>query len=192
MPSTTTAADRDDEQPSVQSFLGAVDFQQNRLHPLANLGKLEYIELDQAGGGQASSTRGWSDDLTYGTGIVYISALGTGGIWGLREGLAQAAKGSTTSAKLRVNYVLNAVTRRGPMLGNSAAVVVMTYHCTNALVSAMVNRPRDLWTGMTAGALAAAIFRSSAGLRAAGMAGVMGAGVAAAWSFAQRRLGSFY
>lgn len=60
------------EGPRVESFLGAIDFQKKQLSPLS--GGLEYIQLDpnfnpsnSTGGG-----RGWTDDLTYGTGIVYL------------------------------------------------------------------------------------------------------------------------
>lgn len=52
----------------------------SRLHPLAGLGKaLDYLSLEDAqlanlpGGKTAFPSRGWSDDLTYGTGTVYVS-----------------------------------------------------------------------------------------------------------------------
>lgn len=43
-----------------------------------------------------------------------------GGTWGLWEGLRRP-EGST--AKLRLNSVLNGCTRRGPFLGNTGAVL---------------------------------------------------------------------
>lgn len=51
-----------------------------RLHPLAQLGdKLDYLLLDDdkttdlPGAGTAIPSRGWSDDLCYGTGTMYLS-----------------------------------------------------------------------------------------------------------------------
>jgi hypothetical protein len=51
-----------------------------RLHPLAELGdKLDYLLLDDdktseiPGADTAIPSRGWSDDLCYGTGTMYLS-----------------------------------------------------------------------------------------------------------------------
>jgi import inner membrane translocase subunit TIM23 len=51
-----------------------------KLHPLADLGdKLDYLLLDDdktselPGSGTAIPSRGWSDDLCYGTGTMYLS-----------------------------------------------------------------------------------------------------------------------
>ena len=59
-------------------LLGAYD--PAKLHPLAELGdKLDYLLLeddktsDLPGAGGALPSRGWSDDLCYGTGTMYLS-----------------------------------------------------------------------------------------------------------------------
>jgi import inner membrane translocase subunit TIM23 len=59
-------------------FMGAYD--PAKLHPLANIGdKLDYLLLDDdktnelPGAGTAIPSRGWSDDLCYGTGTMYLS-----------------------------------------------------------------------------------------------------------------------
>ena len=59
-------------------LLGAYD--PAKLHPLADLGdKLDYLLLeddkttDLPGAGTAIPSRGWSDDLCYGTGTMYLS-----------------------------------------------------------------------------------------------------------------------
>lgn len=68
---------------TVSSFLNTA-YDPARLHPLAGLGGtggLDYISLeDDAGslpgahrGGGILPSRGWSDDLTYGTGLTYIT-----------------------------------------------------------------------------------------------------------------------
>jgi mitochondrial import inner membrane translocase subunit TIM23 len=63
------------EAPSVDSILKPTD--PARLHPLANLDKedLEYIILEdeQIKSAGALPSRGWSDDLCYGTGATYLS-----------------------------------------------------------------------------------------------------------------------
>lgn len=59
-------------------LMGAYD--PTKLHPLADLGdKLDYLLLDDdktnelPGAGTAIPSRGWSDDLCYGTGTMYLS-----------------------------------------------------------------------------------------------------------------------
>lgn len=53
-----------------------------RLHPMAGLkDQLEYLQLDDdkltdlPGGSSALPSRGWSDDLCYGTGTTYLSGM---------------------------------------------------------------------------------------------------------------------
>lgn len=155
-----------------------------RLHPLAELGdKLDYLLLDDdktselPGAGTAIPSRGWSDDLCYGTGTMYLSGkygslsnycicdffgfirdlvgslkpshtlsrhlersifsllivlfchmltlglqgLALGGAWGVREGARRPL--AVSNSRLRINSVLNSVTRRGTFIGNSAGVL---------------------------------------------------------------------
>lgn len=73
---------RDD--PSVDTPVTASDllsgaYDPTRLHPLAQLGdQLDYLVLDDdklsdlPGSGTAIPSRGWSDDLCYGTGTMYL------------------------------------------------------------------------------------------------------------------------
>lgn len=49
------------------------------------------------------------------------SGLALGGAWGLREGSSR--KLAVASARLRLNSILNSVTRRGSFMGNSAGVL---------------------------------------------------------------------
>ena len=123
---------------------------------------LEYLLLeddqvnDLPGSGTAIPSRGWSDDLCYGTGSLYLTGpyifplfhvihshltyhqsycsdfshahfsspgLGVGGIWGLREGFGRPL--AVSNGRLRINSVLNSVTRRGTFIGNSAGVLGM-------------------------------------------------------------------
>ncbi|CCO28414.1 Mitochondrial import inner membrane translocase subunit tim23 [Rhizoctonia solani AG-1 IB] len=61
-------------------LLNATSFDPSRLHPMAGISdKLDYLALDDEktnalpGAGTALPSRGWSDDLCYGTGTTYLS-----------------------------------------------------------------------------------------------------------------------
>jgi import inner membrane translocase subunit TIM23 len=63
-------------------LLNATSFDPSKLHPMAGLGdKLDYLALDDEktnalpGAGTALPSRGWSDDLCYGTGTTYLSGV---------------------------------------------------------------------------------------------------------------------
>merc|ERR1711877_98543 len=61
-------------------------FDPSSLHPLAGLNQdtLDYLTLDDTalsdlpGSRSALPSRGWSDDLCYGTGVTYLAALSIG------------------------------------------------------------------------------------------------------------------
>jgi import inner membrane translocase subunit TIM23 len=126
--------------PEVQQVSDFLTPDISQLHPLAGLSRddLEYLSLDDSvindlpGARSALPSRGWSDDLCYGTGCTYLTALTIGGAWGLAEGLRKTP--SSAPPKIRLNGVLNAVTRRGPFLGNSAGVVAMVYNGINSYI----------------------------------------------------------
>ena len=91
------------EAPDIDDLL--VPHDPARLHPLANLDKdtLDYIILEdeQIKSAGALPSRGWTDDLCYGTGAVYLTGLGMGGAYGLAEGLRKTT--DSTSSRLRLN-----------------------------------------------------------------------------------------
>ena len=73
----------------VSSFLRPITSDPSNLHPLAGLDQdLTYLDLDESalsslpGAHSALPSRGWSDDLCYGTGATYLIALTLGGAWG--------------------------------------------------------------------------------------------------------------
>ena len=164
--------------PTANDLLAAYD--PARLHPLAGLGdKLDYLLLDDdkkselPGADTAIPSRGWSDDLCYGTGTMYLGGalvdlfqttqfaiassrfglrllpallssylssfcpiisllivfclshvhpgLASGAVWGLREGARRPL--AVSNSRLRINSILNSVTRRGTFIGNSAGVM---------------------------------------------------------------------
>ncbi|KAI9731268.1 MAG: Mitochondrial import inner membrane translocase subunit tim23 [Claussenomyces sp. TS43310] len=181
------------EGQDVNSFLTGPAFSDvSQLHPLAGLNQqtLDYISLEESalsdlpGSQSALPSRGWSDDLCYGTGVTYLSALTLGGAWGLQEGLRRSA---TQPPKLRLNSVLNAVTRRGPFLGNSAGVIAMVYNGFNSFIG-YTRGKHDSANSIAAGALSGMLFKSTRGIRPMMISGGIVASVAGAWAVTRRAL----
>jgi mitochondrial import inner membrane translocase subunit TIM23 len=175
------------EAQGVDQFLkGSAFSDPSQLHPLAGLNKdsLEYLTLEDAalsdlpGSQSVIPSRGFSDDLCYGTGITYLTALTIGGAWGLQEGLRRSAN---QPPKLRLNSVLNAVTRRGPFLGNSAGVVAITYNLLNSGVG-YVRGKHDAANTILAGGLSGMVFKSTRGLRPMLVSGGVVASIAGVWA----------
>ena len=170
---------------SFMSTPGAFD--PSALHPLAGLNQdtLDYLTLDDStlsdlpGSRSVLPSRGWSDDLCYGTGVTYLSALTLGGAWGLAEGLNRLP--STAPPKLRLNSALNAITRRGPFLGNSAGVVAMMYSGINSTIGHFRGK-HDSFNSIAAGGISGMVFKSTRGLRPMLISGGIVASVAGSWA----------
>lgn len=167
-------------------------FDAAKLHPLAGLDKgIEYLDLEDEklntveGANGLIPSRNWSDDLCYGTGAVYLVGLGLGGAFGFQEGVRNIPKNA--SFKLQLNTVLNHITKRGPYLGNSAGVLAMTYNMIDALLDA-VREVHDDFNSIAAGAIAGALFRSSAGTKPMAYSTALMAGAAGAWCGFKRLL----
>jgi mitochondrial import inner membrane translocase subunit TIM23 len=172
----------------VSSFLGSASLPDaSQLHPLAGLNQqtLDYLSLDEStlsdlpGSRSALPSRGWSDDLCYGTGVTYLTALSMGGTWGLVEGLNRAP--ASAPPKLRLNSVLNSMTRRGPFLGNSAGVVAMVYNGVNSTIGYYRGK-HDSANSVMAGALSGMLFKSTRGVRPMMISGGIVAGLAGGWA----------
>ena len=172
----------------VSSFLsGPNTFDPSQLHPLAGLNQdtLDYLSLEESalsdlpGSRSALPSRGWSDDLCYGTGVTYLSALTIGGAWGLVEGLNKTP--ASAPPKLRLNSALNAITRRGPFLGNSAGVIALVYNGVNSTIGYYRGK-HDATNSILAGGLSGMLFKSTRGLRPMMISGGLVATVAGAWA----------
>ncbi|KAM3165521.1 Mitochondrial import inner membrane translocase subunit TIM23 [Lachancea thermotolerans] len=168
---------------SIISTPGALD--PARLHPLAGLERgVEYLDLEEEqlstmeGSRSLIPSRGWTDDLCYGTGAVYLIGLGLGGSYGFFEGLRNIPPNSP--GKLQLNTVLNHITRRGPFLGNNAGVLTLTYNLVNSTIDGLRGKHESA-NSVAAGALTGAIFKSSKGLKPMGYASGMMAVAAAGW-----------
>ena len=184
----TTFESSNNEPPDVSTvFAGTSAPDVAKLHPLAglNAGSLDYLTLDEGvlsdlpGSQSALPSRGWSDDLCYGTGITYITALSVGGAWGLVEGLNRTP--ATAAPRLRLNSVLNSVTRRGPFLGNSAGVIALVYNILNSSIDQLRGK-HDSVNSIASGALSGMLFKSTRGLRPMLISGGLVAGAASAWT----------
>lgn len=174
--------------PDVSQFLGGASIPDaSKLHPLAGLNQqtLDYLSLDEStldalpGAKSFLPSRGWSDDLCYGTGTTYLAALSVGGAWGLIEGLNKVPP--SAPPKLRLNGVLNSITRRGPFLGNSAGVVAMVYNGANSTIGYYRGK-HDTANSIVAGALSGMIFKSTRGVRPMLISGSVVASIAGAWA----------
>ena len=176
----------------VSSLLSGVSAQDpSQLHPLAGLDKttLDYLTLDEStlsdlpGSQSGLPSRGWSDDLCYGTGITYVSALGLGGAWGLAEGWNRTPV--TAPPKLRLNSVLNSITRRGPFLGNSAGVIALVYNLLNSTIGHYRGK-HDAFSSVSAGALSGMLFKCTRGVRPMMISGALVSAAAGAWTVCER------
>lgn len=168
----------------VESFLKPSAFADpSSFHPLAGLDNdtLEYLSLDDTAlseGHTVVPSRGFFDDLCYGTGITYVTALGVGGAWGVQEGLRRS---EAQPPKLRLNSVLNAVTRRGPFLGNSCAVIAIGYNFINSYIGHLRGK-EDAANAILAGTLSGMAFRSTKGVKPMLIAGGVVGSAAAGWA----------
>jgi len=102
----------------------------------------------------------------------------------MREGLMRS---SGQPPKLRLNSVLNAVTRRGPFLGNSAGVIAMVYNGVNSFIG-HVRGKHDSANSVLAGALSGMVFKSTRGIRPMMISGGIVASVAGAWAVTRKAI----
>ncbi|RUS31534.1 putative mitochondrial import inner membrane translocase subunit TIM23 [Jimgerdemannia flammicorona] len=170
----------------VSDFINDLTFDPIRLHPMAGQGGIDFLQVDDQSptplpgtGRTALPSRGWSDDLCYGTGTTYLAGLTLGGAWGLAEGVRKGS--AAPNFKIRVNGMLNSITRRGPFVGNSVGVVAMLYNGTNSIIGHYRGK-HDSLNSIAAGALSGALFKSTAGARAAGSTAAVCATLAGVWS----------
>lgn len=163
-----------------------------RLHPLAGLGKgIEYLDLEEEQLNTVEGSQGiiplrlWTDDLCYGTGAVYLLGLGIGGAYGMQEGLKAVTP--DMPGRVKLNTVLNHITRRGPYIGNSAGVIAMTYNLIDSSLDALRGKHDDL-NSVAAGALAGALFQAGKGAKPMMYSTALVSGAAAAWCGLKRVL----
>jgi hypothetical protein len=103
--------------------------------------------------------------------------LALGGIWGVREGARRPL--AVSNSRLRINSVLNSVTRRGTFIGNSAGVLglftsqiaptrfadldgfqALVYNGINSSIDAFRGK-HDIMGSMAAGGATGALYKST-------------------------------
>lgn len=63
--------------------------------------------------------RSWNEKWFDRVGTSYMVGLGVGGVWGLQEGFVNPS----STLRMRANSILNGLTRRGPFMANTLAVL---------------------------------------------------------------------
>ncbi|QPG73099.1 hypothetical protein FOA43_000404 [Brettanomyces nanus] len=181
----------------VSSILNTTDFDPSKLHPLAGLDKdIEYLDLDdeklnslEGSSNGILASRGWGDDMCYGAGTVYVLGLGLGGLKGLDEGIKHLPHPKidpVTSAlrpvpfKLKLNTVLNQVTKYGPHAGNNAGVLAIMYNIFDSSLD-NIRGKHDDWNSLASGFLSGALFKSTSGLKAISISSTLMTIAAASW-----------
>ncbi|KAJ2393991.1 Mitochondrial import inner membrane translocase subunit tim23 [Coemansia sp. RSA 2559] len=155
----------------VSDFLSQVDFSSPELNPVASTRGIEYLTIEDGPThtGGVMPSRGWSDDLCYGTGTMYVMGLSTGGVWGFLEGM-RSQHGH--NFKLRLNSVLNSMTRRGPFVANSLGVLAMFYNTINYTIGSYRGK-RDQYNSIGAAAISGMLFKIGGGPRASIISGLV-------------------
>lgn len=145
---------------------GGIDYR-----PLRNLYELptspEFLFPEEA----AVQRRSWGENITFYTGCGYLFGAVTGAGVGLVEGLKAGEPGD--SLKLRTNRVLNSSGHTGRKFGNRLGVIGLLYA---GMESGMVaaRGTDDVYNSILAGLGTGALFRATAGLRSAAVAGALG------------------
>ncbi|KAJ1882875.1 Mitochondrial import inner membrane translocase subunit tim23 [Coemansia sp. RSA 486] len=176
---TATSLALDQMQGGVSDFLSQVDFSAPQLNPIASPGGIEYLNLEDGPihTSGVMPSRGWSDDLCYGTGTLYIMGLASGGAWGFIEGMQSQHGGNF---KLRLNSVLNSMTRRGPFVGNSLGILGMFYNSINSAIGGY-RGTRDQYNSLGAAAISGMLFKIGSGPRTSLISGILCTGVVGAY-----------
>ncbi|CAO1637281.1 unnamed protein product [Sympodiomycopsis kandeliae] len=189
------SADTSTYQPTAASLFSSPDFDTTRLHPLAGLSRddVEYLDIvdeqtnQLEGARTALPSRGWSDDLCYGTGTTYLSGLALGGLVGATEGLRRPLGVQSPTTRLRLNAILNQVTRRGSFMGNSAGVIALIYNSIDAIIDNSRGK-HDIYGAVAAGGISGALFKCTAGVRPMAISSGIMMAAAAGWTTAKQAL----
>ncbi|TKA55971.1 hypothetical protein B0A53_01673 [Rhodotorula sp. CCFEE 5036] len=163
--------------PTASSILAGTSLDAAALHPLAGVvdnKELDYLLLEDdklssvAGGKTVLPSRGWGDELCYGTGSTYLAGLGLGGAWGFVEGFRRPI-----AAARQVPAVAPAAAAAAAAAGSSTAATAAgaapTAQAIGAQATAFAKEAASAATAAstTEGGAAAAAARPAAGAGAA-------------------------
>jgi len=120
--------------------------------------------------------RSWSENLTFYTGGGYLSGAVLGGAKGVTDAFRSQPEVAVNSMRLRVTRLLNMSGKSGRATGNALGVLGLFFSSAeSALGYASDHSLPEAVNSVAAGAMTGALFRSPRGLRAAGVAGAVGA-----------------
>lgn len=136
--------------------------------------QLEYLFEDE----YVQTGPSWGARICYGAGLTYLFGLGVGGTWGLFDGLRNPA-GRTT--RLRINCIINSCTARGPFVANNLAMVALLYNLFHGLTIKVREGRTDAMGAVGSAAAAGMIYKSTKGIRAMGLAGLILGGAMAVY-----------
>jgi mitochondrial import inner membrane translocase subunit TIM23 len=131
---------------------------------------------------KAARKKGGGEQLTYLAGGSYLAGAAAGGAVGLASAVRVSA-GKT--GKLRLNAVLNATGKRGALAANSMGVLALTFSLSETALH-NITKEDSVANYAAAGAAAGALFKSTRGLRTAGIWAAGGAAVAVGAIYASR------
>ncbi|KAJ3038733.1 Mitochondrial import inner membrane translocase subunit tim23 [Rhizophlyctis rosea] len=117
------------------------------------------------------------DKLLYGCGTAYLGGLITGGAYGFIRGLQTA---QVPAFKVRMNSVLNQMTRYGPRSANTMGILSMSWATLDNGLE-WYRGKADYGNHVGAAFLSGLIFKSTAGLRPAVFTGVLLSSVVGAY-----------
>ncbi|XP_046858417.1 mitochondrial import inner membrane translocase subunit tim23-like [Xenia sp. Carnegie-2017] len=127
-------------------------------------------------------TRTWGERMFSGIGSSYLTGLVAGGSWGLYEGLRNP---DGRTFKLRMNSVLNGCTRRGPFVANSLGVLALMYSTLDYGIGKLRDK-EDEYNSIAAAISTGLIFKSTAGIRAMGIAAAVGGSLATVYNLSEK------
>ena len=132
---------------------------------------------------QTVRRKGLGEQLTYLGGLSYLFGAATGGTLGLLQAL-NASRGKTL--KLRINAVLNGMGKRGALLANSMGILGLLFGASEHFLFNST-REEDPVHYAVAGGIAGGLYKSTRGLKVAGMWGLAGAAVGLGAVYASRQ-----
>jgi len=127
--------------------------------------------------------RSWGERLTFHVGSAYLVGLVGGGGAGFYQGLRDSAG---ERQRIRINSVLNATGKRGPGLGNTLGCIAMMCSIFES-IAYNVRGEDDLLNPAGAAALTGALYKITAGPRAAAAAALGLSAITTAGTFITQR-----
>jgi len=105
---------------------------------------------------------GWSDTLFTNCGFAYLGGLAAGGTVGFYQGCTSKLNVASSSAKLRMNAILNSMGRVGGRAGNSIGALVFLGHLGER-IPYLVRGIEDNWNWVPSGGVVTGIVLGLAG-----------------------------